>query len=82
MSAPENEHQEALNILSKHYAVLAKQMAAEIVEHRASRLDLAIRRMTLLRSTPDTFSSWVRYIPSWMESLSQETRRHRAAGEV
>jgi len=34
MSAPENEHQEALNILNKHYAVLAKQMAAEIVEHR------------------------------------------------
>jgi len=34
MSAPENEHQEALSILNKHYALLAKQMAAEIIEHR------------------------------------------------
>jgi len=34
MSAPENEHQEALTVLNKHYTILAKQMAAEIVEHR------------------------------------------------
>lgn len=34
MSATENEHQQALNILNKHYAILAKQMAEEIVAHQ------------------------------------------------
>jgi hypothetical protein len=34
MSAPENEHQEALTVLNNHYTLLAKQMAAEIVERR------------------------------------------------
>lgn len=34
MSAPENKHQEALTVLNKHYTLLAKQMADEIIEHR------------------------------------------------
>jgi hypothetical protein len=34
MSAPENEHQEALKVLNKHYTVLAKRIAEEILEHR------------------------------------------------
>jgi hypothetical protein len=34
MSAPENEHQEALRVLNQYYTVLAKQMADEIVEHK------------------------------------------------
>jgi hypothetical protein len=34
MSTPENEHHEALAVLNKYYTILAKQMAAEILEHR------------------------------------------------
>lgn len=33
MSTPTNQHQEALNILNKHYDVLAQQMAEEIIDH-------------------------------------------------
>jgi hypothetical protein len=34
MSAPENEHREALAILNSYYTGLAKKMAEEIIDHR------------------------------------------------
>jgi hypothetical protein len=34
MNEPENEHQEALKVLNDYYAILTKQMAEEILEHR------------------------------------------------
>jgi hypothetical protein len=34
MHDAENQHQEALRVLNEYYAVLANQMANEIVEHK------------------------------------------------